>query len=265
MRWMPYIPEFIRLPLLCAMLVGLALSLLSIFVVARRWAFLSVGVSHAAFLGIALAYLIDKDPIVCAFFVSILCAFLIGFGSRSSILHEDTVIGIIFSTFMGLGIILFSFSKGYLCDVFSYLFGNLLAVSRPDLNYIVFVSVIDILFIMLFSKPLILATIDEEFAHSRGLPVDFLYYSLLLLLTITVVVGVKIVGVLLVTSLVIVPASVAQKFFTSLKFIFLSSVFLGIFLNLLGIYISYIFDLPPGATIATLAGFTFLLTIPKRG
>ena len=259
------IPPFLLHALLAAFLLGLLLSLLSFFVVVHNWAFLGVGISHAAFGGVALGLLLGASPDIPALAFALAAALIIGLVKRRWGLHEDTAIGILFSTAMGIGVILFSLSRGYTSNVFSYLFGNILTITPGDLWLMAGVFLLTYAFVGLFLKGLILMAMNEELAYARGIPTALLYYSLLILLALGVVLAIKLVGVILVTALVVVPASVAMRLSASYRKIILLSLAVGLGINLVGLMISYALDLPPGATMAVTAGvvFSLSLALPK--
>ncbi len=262
------LPPFLIHALLAALLLALLLSLLSFFVVVHNWAFLGVGISHAAFGGVALGFLLGISPDLPALAFALVAAAIIGMVKRRWGLHEDTAIGILFSTAMGIGVILFSLSRGYTSDAFSYLFGNILTITRGDLVTIALVTLATYLFIGLFLKGLILMAMNEELAYVRGIPTGFLYYSLLTFLALAVVLAIKLVGVILVTALVVVPASVAMRISSSYRSIILLSLVVGLVVNLAGLALAYAMDLPPGATMAVTAGAFFsisLVPFGKRG
>ena len=259
------LPPFLLHALMAALLLALLLSLLSFFVVVHNWAFLGVGISHAAFGGVALGFLLGISPDLPALAFAVAAALIIGVVKRRWGFHEDIAIGILFSTAMGVGVILFSLSRGYTSDAFSYLFGNILTITGRDLGLMAGITLLSYLFIGLFLKGLILMAINEELAYVRGIPTAFLYYSLLLLLALAVVLAIKLVGVILVTALVVVPSSVATRLSSSYKKIILLSLAVGLVVNLVGLILSYILDLPPGATMAVTAGAVFSLSlIPLR-
>ncbi len=259
------IPPFILHAFLAAILLALTLSLLSFFLVVHNWAFLGVGISHAAFGGVALGFLLGVSPDLPALAFAVAAAFVIGLVKRRWGLHEDTAIGILFSTAMGVGVILFSLSRGYTSNVFSYLFGNILTITSGDLVLMAGVFLLTYAFVGIFLKGLILMAMNEELAYARGIPTAFLYYSLLLLLALAVVLAIKLVGVILVTALVVVPASVAMRLSASYRRIILLSILVGLAVNLIGLAVSYALDLPPGATMAVTAGvvFSLSLALPK--
>lgn len=261
---MPCVPDFLIVPLITAFVVAVSLSLLSFFVVLKRWAFLSVGVSHAAFGGIALGVLIGVSPEFTALGFGVVAAFLIAYFKRKGGFHEDITVGVLFSFFMAVGVVLFALSKSYITNAFSYLFGNLLMVSGGDFSFSVALLLVDCLFLWLKKRELLLLMMDEDMAYVYGVNVDFLYYALVFLVTINVVVAIKLVGVILVTALVVVPASVALKIAHRFWWVIFWSVFFGVVSTFSGITASLLWDLPPGATIALFCGILFFVSVLKR-
>ncbi len=261
---MPYIPEIIIPPVLCAFILGIAISIYSYFVVVKRWAFLSVGVSHAAFGGVALGLLMGISPQVSSAIFAIAAAIIISFIKRQESLNEDASIGVIFSTFMAIGVILFSMAQEYTYNVFTYLFGNMLAVGWKDFIWAALVATVSIAFFVVFKKELILISIDEEFAYTCGVPSTALYYSLVILFTFTVVVSIKLLGVILVSSLTVIPASVGLFFSRRLNTILAISVVSCMFIMAVGLMLSFFFNLPPGATTAAVGGMLFFGFLPFK-
>ena len=256
---MPLLSEIILVPFACAIILALALSIYSFFVVVKRWAFLSVGVSHAAFGGIALGYLLHVSPQISALIFAVFAAVIITLIKEKGNVPEDTTIGVIFSTFMAVGVILFSLSTNYVSDVLSYLFGNVLMVTKRDLLIACVLLLVTILFFIKFKRALFLMIVDEEMAYTCGVNVTLTYYLLVTLFTVSVVMAIKLLGVILVSSLTVVPATVALFFFTRLHKILIASALLSVSIVIAGMTLSIATDLPPGATTALIAGGVFLL------
>ena len=258
---MPHIPEILLIPFVCSILLSVVLSLYSVFVVVNRWAFLSVGVSHAAFGGVALGYLLGVSPEVSALIFALVAGFMIALMKRRGGFSEDVSTGVIFSTFMALGVVLFSLSERYMGDVFSYLFGNMLSVDSKDLLVSSVLFTISVAFFLLNRRALFLSIVDEELAHTCGVNTEFIYYSLVFITTVGVVLSIKLLGVILVSSLTVIPASVGFFFFHKLRHIIATSIVSGILIVITGMAISYYTDMPPGATTALVGGACFFLAL----
>ena len=169
--------------------------------------FSGVGISHTALAGIALGLVTGLDPFWCGSAFAVATALATGHISRRGRLYEDTVIGIFFAAGMALGIALLSSLRGYYPEIFSLLFGNILSVSAADLRLLAAVAAIVLLFIAIFFKELLAISFDEETAVASGLPVKFLYFGLLAAMALTVMVSVKLVGIVLASALLVIPAA----------------------------------------------------------
>jgi len=252
--------EFMRNALMAAVLVGIACGIVGTYVVIKRIVFISGGISHAAFGGIGLGYLLGINPILVAIPFSILSALSIGLISKKAKVSEDTAIGILWSVGMALGIIFIGLSPGYAPDLFSYLFGSILTVPSFDLGMMLILDVIIILTVLLFYREFSAISFDEEFSTVVGVPTKILYLLLLCLVALSVVVLIRVVGVILVIALLTIPAAIGRQFTYEIKKLMLLSIFIGITLTVIGLWLSYLLDLASGATIVLVLGIAFLLS-----
>lgn len=247
--------------LMAGILVGILCSVLSVFVVLRKMAFIGQGIAHVAFGGIAFALLLNLDLFITTNIFCILVAVLIGVISRQGKLSEDSSIGIFLTTSMALGIIFLRLRQEYSREVFGYLFGNILAVSHVDVMRIAILLLVVLAFIIYFFKKLEFFTFDEEMAQVSGVPVKFLYYALLTLLSMVIVVSVQVVGVILVTALLVIPATVALLVGRRFMTVMIISVAVGVFSSLSGLMASYYTRMPSGAVIVIVLFVLFLLAM----
>ena len=252
--------EFMRNALMAAVLVGIACGIVGTYVVIKRIVFISGGISHAAFGGIGLGYLLGINPILVAIPFSILSALSIGLISKKAKVSEDTAIGILWSVGMALGIIFIGLSPGYAPDLFSYLFGSILTVPSFDLGMMLILDVIIILIVLLFYREFSAISFDEEFSTVVGVPTKTLYLLLMCLVALSVVVLIRVVGVILVIALLTIPAAIGRQFTYEIKKLMLLSIFIGITLTVIGLWLSYLLDLASGATIVLVLGIAFLLS-----
>ncbi len=252
--------EFMRNALMAAVLVGIACGIVGTYVVIKRIVFISGGISHAAFGGIGLGYLLGINPILVAIPFSILSALSIGIISKKAKVSEDTAIGILWSVGMALGIIFIGLSPGYAPDLFGYLFGSILTVPSFDLGMMLILDVIIILTVLLFYREFSAISFDEEFSTVVGVPTKTLYLLLMCLVTLSVVVLIRVVGVILVIALLTIPAAIGRQFTYEIKKLMLLSIFIGITLTVIGLWLSYLLDLASGATIVLVLGIAFLLS-----
>ena len=252
--------EFIRNAMIAVVLVNIACGIVGTFVVTKRIVFISGGISHAAFGGIGLGYFLGLDPIITAIPFSILAAFGIGFIAKKTKVGEDAAIGILWAIGMSLGIIFINLTPGYAPDLFSYLFGNILTIPFSDLIIMVVLDMIIVVVTILFYKEFKAISFDEEFSKVAGVPVDLLYFLLLGMVALSVVILIKVVGIILVIALLTIPAAICRQFTNNIKTLIFLSMSTGIILTISGLWISYILDLASGATIIMVLGLVFILS-----
>lgn len=252
--------EFMRNAVIAAVLVNIACGIVGTYVVIKKIVFISGGISHAAFGGIGLGYLLGINPIVAAIPFSLLSAITIGLISKRSKLSEDAAIGIIWAVGMASGIIFINLTPGYAPDLFSYLFGNILTIPVSDLYIMLVMDFIIILIVVLFFKEFYATSFDEEFSTVIGIPNRILYLVLLCMVALSVVVLIRIVGIILVIALLTIPSSICRQFTYNMKKLIISSIVTGIILTITGLWISYLLDLASGATIILLLALVFLLS-----
>lgn len=256
-----------RRALLAAVMVGTLGSFLSFFVVLNRLAFIGAGVSHAAFGGVAIGLYAGVDPVLSGGVFATVISWAIGWVSRKGQIHEDTVIGIFFASTMALGVAVISMTEGWMADLFSFLFGNILAVTPRDLWVLGIVGAIVIAFLTIMFKELLTVAFDEEMARADHLPVDALYYGLLTALAAALIVSVKVVGIILVSALIVVPAAIGYELTHNFRSMLAIAFVTGIGSSIGGLVLSYYYDIPSGATIVLTAAALFavaLLISPRR-
>lgn len=256
--------EFIRNAVFAALLASVACGIIGVYIVVNRIVFLSDGVTHAAFGGIGLGYFLGLNPIHAAIAFSIAVAVGVGASSKKLGAREDTVIGVIWALGMAVGIVFIKLTPGYVPDLFSYLFGNILTVSRSDLIMMLVLDLILVSTVTLLFKELLATSFDREFAQTLRLPVNLIYYILLTLIALTVVMLIKVVGVILVMALLTIPAAVSEVYTKRLIHMMLGATALSLLFTLLGLWLSYLTNLPSGATIVLLAAAVFFLTLIYR-
>jgi zinc transport system permease protein len=260
--------RFMQQALLAGVLVGAVCSALSVYVVLRRMAFIGQGISHAAFGGVALGlYLFQKSgsggEIGINLTTAIFCvavALLIGVTSKRGRMSADSAIGIFFAAAMALGIVLIALRQRYTADVTTYLFGSILAVTPADLLAIAVMAGAVFLLLAALYKELLYYTFDERMAAAVGMPVTLLHYSLLVMLALTIVVSVKVVGIVLVTAFLVIPGATAKLLAGSFSAMMALSLVFGITASILGLVASHYAHLPSGATIV-LTQFLFFVAV----
>lgn len=257
---------FMQRAFLGGAMIGATCAFLSVFVVLRRMAFVSQGVSHAAFGGVALAVLLGLDPTWGAAVFSVATAFGIGAVSRRRRVAEDSTIGIFLAVAMALGVIFLGLRKGSTANLFGYLFGSILSILPSDLPWMLGMTALVFVLLVTFVKELYFYVFDEEMARVAGIPVDFLYFGLLVLLAVTIVVSIKLVGVILVTALLVIPGAAARLVTSNIVALIAVSVGLGVLSVVIGLAGAYLLDVSPGAAIVLVlfAGFLASLLATSR-
>jgi zinc transport system permease protein len=252
--------EFLKNAIAATVLVNIVCGIVGTYVVIKKIVFISGGISHAAFGGIGLGYFLGVNPIITAVPFSLLSALAVGLISKRSKLSEDAAIGIIWAVGMALGIIFINLTPGYAPDLFSYLFGNILTIPVSDLYIMLAMNLIIILIVALFFKEFNAISFDEEFSTVVGIPNRILYLVLLCMVALSVVILIRIVGIILVIALLTIPSSICRQFTYNIKKLIISSIVVGIILTLTGLWISYLLDLASGATIIIVLAVVFLFS-----
>lgn len=251
--------EFMQRAMIAAVLISVACGVVGTYVVIKKIVSLSGGISHAAFGGVGLGFFLGINPVLAAIPFSILSAIGIGTIKQKVKVSEDTAIGILWSVGMALGIIFINLTPGYAPDLFSYLFGNILTVTNSDLVIMFILDIVIIAVVFIFQREFLAISFDEEFSKVIGMHSNFIYMLLLSLIALSVVVLMKVVGVILIIALLSIPAAISKQFTYDIKKVMVFSVIIGIVLNVAGLLLSYIFNLASGATIILVLAVAFTI------
>jgi zinc transport system permease protein len=255
--WLAY--DFMRNALLASILVSIACGIIGTLVVLNRIVFISGGIAHAAYGGVGIAYYLGVDPIIGAIAFSVLSALGMGWVHRRQHQRADTVIGVMWAIGMAIGIIFLSLSPGYKADLMSYLFGSILAVSGTDLWMMGLIAGLAVVFVAFFYRLLLSISFDETFSTVRNLPVTTLYLAMITLIGLTVVISMRVVGLIMVIALLTIPPAVANLFFKDMAKIMLAASLIAVASSVLGLMLSYALNLPSGAVIILLLGLCYVL------
>lgn len=247
--------------LFVGIIVSLTSGLVSVFVVLRKMSFIGAGISHAAFGGVAIGFFTGINPTITAVIYSVAVALGIELVSRKGKVSEDASIGIFFASSMALGIILISLSKEYNVDLFGYLFGNILAITQGEVLLSLIVAILVIGVIMLFLKEIFITTYNEEIARVSGISVRAINTLFLIVLSVSIVISMKIVGIILVSALLVIPGATAQLFAKNLYVMLFVSCGVAVFSTILGLILSYEFDIAPGGSIVLTATAIFFIAL----
>jgi zinc transport system permease protein len=250
---------FLQTALAAGLLASLGCGIMGTFVVVKRIGYLAGGIAHSVLSGMGAALYFGFDPLAGALAAAVAAALLIGGVRLLWQTGEDTLIGALWAIGMAVGILFISRMPGYGTDLMSYLFGNILLVSSRDLWLMGGLDALLLAVVGLFYRQLLAVVFDEELAWLRGVPVAFFYLLLLCLVAVTVVLLIRVVGLILVIALLTLPAAIAGLFFHSLGRIMLVATLLGGLFTSTGLAVAYGPDLPVGPSIVLLAGAGYVL------
>ncbi|MDT2814112.1 metal ABC transporter permease [Vagococcus carniphilus] len=259
--------EFLQNALLTSIIVGVVSGVIGSFIILRGMSLMGDAISHAVLPGVAMSYILGANYMIGASIFGIAAAGLIGFVTQKSKLKSDTAIGIVFSSFFALGIILISFAQSS-TDLYHILFGNVLAVRPSDLYTTLGVAIAVILFVAIFYKELLVSSFDPVMAQAYGLKVQAIHYALMFFLTLVAVSSLQTVGTVLVVAMLVTPAATAYLLTDKLSvMIFIASLIGGIS-AVVGLFFSYSYNLASGATIVLTTAVFFIIAFifsPKQG
>ncbi len=258
---------FMQRALAASILIGTVSAIIGVYVVLRGLAFIGAGIAHASFGGVTLGFLLGINPILAAVVFCLVTAWGIAWTSRRAEVREDTAIGIFFAATMALGILFIGLMRNYNVDLFGYLFGSVLAVTQEDLWLSLTLGAGVLLIVGLFFKELLFITFDSEMAQISGLPAGALYVLLLSLMALTIVLSIKVVGIILVSALIVIPAAAAYQLTEDFRRMMLLAVVIGNLSAIVGLFLSYGLDTASGATMVLTATTLFMLSAllsPRR-
>ncbi len=256
--------EFIQNAIMAGILVSIASGIIGSLIVVNRMVFLAGGIAHTSYGGIGLAVYLGIPIFLGASLFAVGAALLISFITLKHRERTDTFIGLIWAVGMAIGILFVDMTPGYNVDLMSYLFGSILAVSQDDLWFMLALVVTIITFVTFWYRDILAVSYDSEYALLRGVHVRLFYTLILVLSALTVVIAIKIVGLILVIALLTIPIYIAEKLSNSLySMMFLSAIVSTVF-TLFGLIISYEYDITSGASIILVSAVSlvlFLLTL----
>ncbi|WP_077927432.1 metal ABC transporter permease [Wohlfahrtiimonas populi] len=254
----PFQLELMRRALYAAIVIAIVCALFSCFLVLKGWSLIGDAISHAVLPGIAAAYLIGIPVIIGAFISGIFCSFATGFIKNNSRIKEDTVMGILFSGMFAIGIIMVTkiHTNIHLSHI---LFGNILGITKNEFIFTVIISAVISIIILLKLKDFILFCFDATQAKVVGLPVTFLHYLLLSMLSLTIVTTLQAAGIVLVIAMLISPGITAFLLTKRFEFMLVIAVFVSVIASIIGTIISYHLDADTGPSIVIVQAIIFVL------
>lgn len=259
---------FMQRGLVAAILVGVVCAVMGAFVVLRGLAFIGDAVSHAAFPGLVIAFLLGIPLYIGGAVAAVATALAIGWVARKGRLRFDTAVGVLFAGMFALGIALFSSIDDYVADLFSYLLGNVLGITTGDIVQVAVLGAIVLAIVFVFRKEFLYASFDPAGAAASGLPVQWLDYLLLALIGVTIVVSIQTVGIILVVAMLVTPAATAELLVDRFWDLVRVAIVVAVFAAVVGLYLSYYLNIASGASIVLVETLCFavaLLVSPNAG
>lgn len=258
--------HFLQNALITALVVGIVGGAVGCFIILRGMSLMGDAISHAVLPGVAISFILGINFFIGAIVFGLLASTIITYIKSNSIIKSDTAIGITFSSFLALGIILIGIANSS-TDLFHILFGNILAVQDLDMWITIAVALLVLTTITIFFRPLLLTSFDPTLAKSIGVKVTFYHYLLMVILTLVAVTAMQSVGTILIVALLITPAATAYLYANSLKTMILLSSGFGALASVLGLFIGYSFNIAAGSSIVLTSALLFLISffiVPKQ-
>ncbi len=249
---------FLQNAVLSALLASITCGIIGTIIMEKKLVMMSGGIAHTAFGGVGMGYFLNIEPMLGALFFSVSAAVGIAAIKRKTNTNADILIGLFWSVGMALGIFFIALTPGYPPDMSSYLFGNILTVTRMDLYIMLVLAVIVIILVMALFNLFKAYLFDEEFTFVLGINTVLLEYLLFVMIALTIVVLIRVVGIILVIALFTSPPALVKKFTHDLKKLMIGSIFVGLFFCFTGLWISYELNIASGASIIILAGFSYI-------
>ncbi|MGI6394903.1 MAG: metal ABC transporter permease [bacterium] len=256
--------QFLQNALIAAFFASILCGISGTFVYVNRITFIAGGIAHAVLGGVGAAVYFNYPPFGGAVVAALIFALLLGIIKFKASQHEDTVIGALWALGMSAGIIFIYLTPGYSVNLLSYLFGNILLVSKHDIKTLVAVTLLVVLTVGMLYRQFKSVSFDFEFSTLRGIKSFFVYTAMLIVIAMTVVVLMKVVGLVLVIAFLSLPVATAAIFTKKMGGTIVLSALLGFVFSFSGLYASYGFNLPTGATITAVAGFIYLILLILR-
>ncbi len=259
LAWLPFQLPFMQYAFVTTLLVAVPMALLSCFLVLKGWSLMGDAISHAVLPGVVLAYVVNLPFAVGAFAAGMICALSAGYLKENSRIKEDTVLGIVFSGMFGLGIVLYVKIRP---DVHldHILFGDMLGIAPADIIETAIIALASTAFVLSRNKDLLVHAFDSQHAAAIGLPVRFLHYGLLAVLSLTIVGALKAVGIILSIAMLVTPGAIAFLIARRFQTMMIISVTVAVTASLAGIYLSFFLDSAPAPTIVLLMTAMFVVT-----
>ncbi|GHV67273.1 zinc ABC transporter permease [Bacteroidia bacterium] len=258
--------DFFQNALLCTLLTGISCGLTGMYIVAKRMVFISGGITHASFGGLGIAFFLGISPMFGATVFAVLSALVFLFMSKDKKIREDSLIGIIWSAGMAIGILFIYLTPGYAPDLMSYLFGNILTVTSEQILLSAVLCAVIVLFFALFHRPLFYIAFDRDYSRTHRINGTVLDVCITIIIALCIVVCMKLAGAILVISYMTIPQTIAGLFYKNFRQLLLASTVISCTSSVIGLFLSAWLDTPAGASIVicSLLLFIPILTLRKK-
>ncbi len=256
--------QFMQNALWGAVLASILTGIIGAIIVEKKWLMLSSGIAHSSFGGIGLGYMLGFEPIYGAFLFTTVAAMLVPTIDRKSDTGSENLTAMLWSFGMALGILFIAFTPGYPPDMNSYLFGNILTISKANLNVMILVTTLVLGVLLSFYNIWKAYLFDGEFTFIMGIKTLWMDYVLYFLIAISIVALIKLVGIILIMALLTIPPSISRFYARSFSRLILSSMGLGLLFSLMGLVVSYYYSIPSGASIILISVLAYGLALVAK-
>ncbi|RHJ80990.1 metal ABC transporter permease [Parabacteroides sp. AM08-6] len=251
--------SFFQHALIGSLLTAIACGIVGTYIVSRRLVFISGGITHASFGGLGLGFYLGMNPILMAMAFSVLSAFGVEWVSKTQNIREDSAIAGVWSLGMALGVVFIFLTPGYAPNLSAYLFGNILTISKGDIYWIAGLSFVLVILFSLFLREIVYVAFDRDFAVTQQLPVKWIEYIMMFFIAVTIVLSIRLVGIMLLMSLLTLPQITVNLFTSDFKKIIWGSILIGFLGCVAGLVLSYFLNVPSGAFIILVLVVFFLI------
>jgi zinc transport system permease protein len=253
--------QFFQNALIGAILASIAAGVIGTYIVVKRMSLISGSIAHAAFGGLGISYFLNSNPLFGGVLFSLISAVSIALFRKNARDRLDTLLSFMWATGMSIGLFFIFLTPGYATDLFTYLFGNILLVSKFDLYFILLLDIIILTIVYLMYNSFLAVTFDEEYAETRNIPVTLVNMLLFGLIALTIVATIRVVGIVLMIAILTIPAATAQLFHKTVKKIMLTSSLITLFASISGLFISYYLNFATGPIIVLIISGVYLCGI----
>lgn len=251
--------DFFRNALIGVFIISVAAAIIGVYIISRRMVSIAGGITHACFGGLGLGYYLGISPVLMAAVFSIISSAGVEWMSSRRLIREDSAIAVVWSLGMAIGVLFVFMTPGYVPELNAFLFGNILTITTTDLWIFAIYTITLIAFFAVFYNKIVMCAFDRDFARVSGLQVRFVTYSMTVLVAVCIVLTIKLVGIMLLMSMLSLPQMTAEVFFRRFKGMMIASVIISVFCGVAGLLVAAAIDVPCSAVIVLLMATTFII------